>query len=199
MFYFIYQITNLINKKVYIGAHKTDDLDDEYMGSGKLITKAISKYGKQNFKKDIIEFFETSEAMYAREKELVNEQFLSLTNTYNLKQGGTGGFDYINNSGMPKFLGKTHTEETRLKMGRPRTVEQKNRLSLRMMGNNLNPKIKTKGLLHPASNKPKSDSHKEKIKEALLGIKQAKSMCPHCGKEGGERAIKRWHKNCKSS
>jgi hypothetical protein len=53
MFYTIYKITNKINNKIYIGKHQTKDLNDGYMGSGKLINAAIKKYGIENIK-DII-------------------------------------------------------------------------------------------------------------------------------------------------
>jgi len=73
------------------------------MGSGKVIKSAIEKYGIDNFKKDILEFFEDSETMYAREKEIVTHEFLLREDTYNLRRGGTGGFDYINSNQLYGF------------------------------------------------------------------------------------------------
>jgi len=43
MFYYLYEIKNLINNKIYVGVHKTNDLNDGYMGSGKVIRRAIKK------------------------------------------------------------------------------------------------------------------------------------------------------------
>jgi hypothetical protein len=67
-----------------------------YMGSGKIIQHAIAKHGVLNFSKVILEHFDTSDAMYAREAELVNAEFLERDDVYNLRRGGHGGFDYIN-------------------------------------------------------------------------------------------------------
>ena len=96
MHYYLYQITNLVNGKIYVGVHKTRDMNDGYMGSGKTILRAIKKYGTNSFRKDILETFQDELSMYAREKEVVTEEFLSRKDVYNLRRGGSGGFDHIN-------------------------------------------------------------------------------------------------------
>lgn len=70
----------------------TKDLDDGYMGSGKLIRHAIKKHGKENFKKEILHVFDNEEAMNAKEAELV----VVSEETYNLCDGGKGGWSYVN-------------------------------------------------------------------------------------------------------
>jgi len=51
---FIYKTTNLVNGKIYIGQSQ-HDISFDYLGSGVLFTKAIKKYGKKNFKREILE------------------------------------------------------------------------------------------------------------------------------------------------
>jgi hypothetical protein len=93
--YTVYKTINLVNNKFYYGVHKTNTPDDEYLGSGKLIKLAVNKYGRENFHKTIIEVFDDSKSAFELEEKLVSE-FKDNSLCYNLKEGGNGGFDYIN-------------------------------------------------------------------------------------------------------
>jgi hypothetical protein len=105
MFYTVYKITNLSNGKVYIGVHKTTDLDDSYMGSGKMLKRAIAKHGLENFKKEYLAIFDNANDMFKMESELVNEEFVKSSSSYNIKEGGHGGFDHLNSG--PAFVSRT--------------------------------------------------------------------------------------------
>ena len=76
IYYLVYQLTNLVNGKIYIGCHMTKNLDDGYMGSGKRIGYAKKKYGIENFKKEILKFCDSPEEMLAEEAKIVNEEFI---------------------------------------------------------------------------------------------------------------------------
>jgi len=96
MYYYLYKIINNINNKIYIGIHKTTNMNDTYFGSGININRAIKKYGIENFTKEILEFFNAEQEMFDKEAEIVNHDFVNLPNTYNIIEGGSGSFSYIN-------------------------------------------------------------------------------------------------------
>jgi hypothetical protein len=106
MFYYLYEIKCLINNKIYVGVHKTGNLNDGYMGSGKAITRAITKYGVENFTKTILEQFNTEERMYLREAEIVDQLFLARPDVYNMKLGGPANFYYVNKEGLNHKVGQ---------------------------------------------------------------------------------------------
>ena len=92
----IYETINLINGKRYIG--KDTHNDPEYLGSGRILTKAITKYGKENFKKIILEFCNSIEELNECEK-----HWIAITNAqksqkyYNVGEGGEGGDNFTYN------------------------------------------------------------------------------------------------------
>ena len=121
MYYFLYKTTNTLNGKFYIGVHSTVNLNDGYLGSGTIIKKAIKKYGKEVFVREILEFFGSKEEMFARETELVSEDFVKDHSNYNVHLGGKGGWDnYLNKGkftvlkydGTYKFISVSEREET---------------------------------------------------------------------------------------
>ena len=71
--------------------HSTSNLEDGYVGSGKRLWYSIKKYGKDNFKCEILEFLPNKSSLSEREKELVNEDFLKNPLCLNLGLGGGGG------------------------------------------------------------------------------------------------------------
>jgi len=131
MFYTVYKTTNLVNGKIYIGSHKTKDLNDRYLGSGKYLNHAIKKHGVENFKKEILFVFDTPKEMYDKEAELVNVGFLAEENTYNLKIGGFGGFDHLNDSSTAHIERciKAHKSRKSGYTGWKLTVSQQQRIS----------------------------------------------------------------------
>ena len=117
---YIYKITNQINGKIYIGKHSTDNLDDGYMGSGKLILKAEQKYGIENFTKEYLAFCDTEEKLNWFEKFYI-KKFNAREVGYNLTDGGDGHLGFIMSEETKRKLsevkkGKTLSEETKQKI-----------------------------------------------------------------------------------
>lgn len=90
-YYLVYQTTNNITNKIYIGCHITDNPEDSYLGSGDAIRRAIKKYGRQSFKKTILYWCANAAEMFEQERKIVTEEFVNDSNTYNARVGGCGG------------------------------------------------------------------------------------------------------------
>lgn len=95
-FHYIYKITrNDGSGKYYIGMHSTDDLEDGYFGSGKILWHSINRHGREMHSKEILEFLPSRKELKSRERELVNEEIVNDPLCMNLKLGGEGGWDHI--------------------------------------------------------------------------------------------------------
>ena len=108
MMYTVYRITNNINNKIYVGYHATDTLDDGYMGSGKLIRHAMTKYGPEAFTKEIIAVFDNKTDAEKLEREIVNEEFTLRGDTYNLAQGGDEAKAKISKASTGRISTQSH-------------------------------------------------------------------------------------------
>lgn len=146
MYGFIYITTNLINGKKYLGQRKYDRNWERYLGSGVLIKQAIEKFGEENFKREIIAEAETRDELNQLEIKLIEEYgCITDDNWYNVHFGGVGGalpgtlcHNYgrvqteehkkrisegmkktITEKGTDGWKGRTHTQETKRKFGKP--------------------------------------------------------------------------------
>lgn len=97
----IYKTTNKINGKIYIGKDARNRRT--YLGSGLILRKAIIKYGRDNFSKEILEKCSTLEELSQKEIEWINK-FKSNDPAigYNLTSGGLGGDTYSNANSIEK-------------------------------------------------------------------------------------------------
>ena len=114
--YLIYQITNTVNNKIYIGKHITENVDDDYFGSGKYLRYAQEKYGLDKFIKTILFELQNKEEMNLLEQCVVTKEFCDRTDTYNINVGGDGGWSYVN---------ETYDHDKRVRNGK-RWIQQLN-------------------------------------------------------------------------
>jgi group I intron endonuclease len=90
-YHYVYVTTNLVNGKKYVGDHSTDNLDDGYLGSGKILKDSIIKYGKDNFKKEILEFFDSKQEAFNAQEKWINEFTTIVPSGYNISPVGGRG------------------------------------------------------------------------------------------------------------
>lgn len=214
MFYYLYEIKNTVNNKIYVGVHQTKDINDGYMGSGTVINKAYEKYGKEMFVKTILEYFDNREDMIRREKEIVNEEFLSRDDIYNVRRGGTGGFDYINKNGLninhvprsdefKKNLSKRMKKDNPSQ--RPGAKERMSAATKKVMERGTHPfldsakqrelsnRIRKDGRTKSEVSKETANRMVEDGTHSFLKMNSEKILCEHCGKVASYPNYKRWH------
>ena len=103
MKYIVYLTKNLVNDKIYIGVHGTENpyKFDGYLGNGVYTNSpktyqcrktafqcAVAKYGIKNFKRTVLKIFDTLEDALDLEAWLVTKDFIERTDVYNTTIGG---------------------------------------------------------------------------------------------------------------
>lgn len=133
MYGFTYITTNLINSMKYIGRRKYDKQGQwrTYLGSGWAFKKAVKKYGRENFRREIIEWYETPEELNVAEEKLIKD--LDAVNNreyYNLSAGGNVEHGFHKSEELKRKVGK--------KISAAFTDERRKAYSERMKLNNPN-------------------------------------------------------------
>jgi hypothetical protein len=180
--YTLYKVTNLLNGKYYVGVHKTNNPNDSYYGSGLRIKRAIRKYGKINFSKQIIDIFESEKDAYKAEIMYIGECEHD-SNCYNIDGGGKGGFTRINKmirehpdlypNPMKIDKYKIKSKETTKRNETPERRERKIKVSMKNLQKAL---LKNTGKKRPEHAekmalffKEKWKNNKEKMRDSLSG------------------------------
>jgi len=108
---YVYQTTNIVNGKTYVGYHCTNNLNDGYIGCGcrsdayakasikkglkSAFLRSVAKYGYKNFKKEILSFYDTVEECLEEEAFIVNEVWVNSNLNYNVKIGGINDGNHL--------------------------------------------------------------------------------------------------------
>jgi len=205
MIHFVYKTTNLINGKKYIGKHSTMDIHDGYLGSGCYIKRAIKKYNKENFKREIIKEFDTEKDALQFEEKLVTSEIINDNMYYNLSGGGNGN-GYGKNHPM---YGNYHTEETKRKLsksnkGKKLSKKHKEKISESHKGKKHTEETKRKMSEYANSNKNTNRyEYKVIIPEGkVIIVKNLNSFCRerhlhYSCMSGVSRGERKHHKNYK--
>ena len=183
---YIYKTTNLINNMFYIGQHKFDKKKN-YIGSGKYLNRAINKYGRNNFKLEIIAYTDDKEETNILEIYNIKEHRNKFGKEmmYNLTDGGEGCEGYKHSSeSLNKMRGKKRSEEAKKRMskshkGKHLSEAVKENLRLLWKGENNPSKIPEvrKKISTTLTGRKLSPEHIENVRLAMTGKKQSIETC----------------------
>lgn len=165
-------IVNKINGKTYIGQHKSNNWQDSYMGSGKLLKCAKKKYGLDNFEKFLIQYCNSKEEADRAEIFWIAEYRKRGKAEYNLAKGGEGGAGPRSEETKRK-LSEVHKGESGPWYGKHFSDEMKKKLSEAHKGKRPSEETKQKMREAAKHRKPVSEEAKRKISDANIGKRRS--------------------------
>ena len=145
---YIYKTVCLANGKIYIGqCSNSPELSSGYLGSGKLFLIALKKYGRENFKKEVLRRDIESQKQLDIWEQIYIIKFNSCDRNigYNLLYGSANGF---------------RVNPARLEHARIAVAESNKRR-----------KYDSSDMSKRLKGKPKTEEHKNRIRESLTGSK----------------------------
>ncbi len=110
----IYLTQNLVNQKIYIGSDTKNEGngDPEYLGSGVLLIRAIEKYGRENFSKEILQRCPTLEVLKQKEGYFIKKFKANHRDIgYNISDGYWGG-DTLSNHPDAELIREKITDQS---------------------------------------------------------------------------------------
>ena len=154
LYMFIYETTNNINGKRYIGQHTTDNIQDGYLGSGVILKQAIDKYGIDNFSREILAYATNKDELNEKEKYYI-DKFNAIESDmyYNIAEGGEGGNLRAGFTDEQKAQWKAKMSENSAKywQGKKLSEETKAKMSEALKGKD-NPKAKSVIMIDKSNN-----------------------------------------------
>lgn len=136
-YHYTYKTTCKETNHYYLGMHSTNNLDDGYLGSGKLISRSINKHGAERYSIEILEYFPNRESLAASEKKIITQEVLDDELCLNLKLGGEGGWAHVNqwpDTRSRKLSPERCKQLSELHKGSKRSIETKLKMSLNHKG-----------------------------------------------------------------
>ncbi len=180
---YVYRTRCLANHKSYIGLHRESKFNPGYIGSGKLLKRALTKYGKESFAVEVLEWCSTEDELLNAEKKWIKTyNAVEDPDFYNISHGGPSAI--LTGEANPHFgkFGANHARG-----GKKNTAKHNQAISDYM------------------KNRVVSEETRAKMSAARKGLNPNKGfvfkevrVCPHCGKEGRGGIMLHWHfDNCK--
>ena len=173
-YYYVYLIVNLLNGMYYIGAHSTNNLYDNYMGSGIRLKKAQDEMGVGCFIKEILRYCDTEEEMYAYEAEIVNQEVVDDPMSYNDVVGGHGGYKVPDEkrSMWIRRLSESHQGQQSPNKGKQFSFEWRQKLSDAKKGKSLSEEHR-KHISESLQDRVFTAEHRQKLSDASTGKKKS--------------------------